>query len=98
MGMEKYVLTNKTGYSPSEVTPEFRSNAPISLGETGFWPQVSSNPFFTAVSLSPLPPQVKVLSNFKGNWTGWLWCDTGNSAKEYSSWSKPPKETPACRR
>lgn len=93
------VLANKTGHSLSETTAGFRSNAPISLGENDFWAQVSSNPFFTAVGLNPFSLlKLKMLNIFKGDRTGWVWCHTGNSAKEFSSWGKSLEETSACRR
>jgi hypothetical protein len=43
------VLANKIEQSPSGYNPGSLKVAHISSGESGFWSQVSGNPFFTAV-------------------------------------------------
>lgn len=43
------VLANKIEQSPSEYNTASLKNAHIPSGESGFWSQVSGNPFFTAV-------------------------------------------------
>jgi hypothetical protein len=52
------VIANKIEQSPSAITSRFLNDAHISSSGSGFLSQVSSNPFFTAVSWK-LPSKIR---------------------------------------
>lgn len=93
------IPATKIESSPSEITPRYPNNAHISLGDSGVWSQVSSNPFFTAVSLNLIVyHKCGVLSDCAGDRTGWVWCYIGHHPEKSSARGRSLEEAAACGR